>query len=304
MSFLHSTGNSSRRRRLLLGAFVLLLGGLGRGGAPVPAAAAPFVPTAATAPALHQDLPPRSTLLVYNTVQGLLAGDLLHIVTIGRVQADMMAFPPGWPVDGVGTTNTAGRTGELIPDGTAGDLHFWWADPNSPSQAQIYDLRDNNPGNGALFPFIALAVGDPDSSFSWTLDNVDDVHAWLNQQLAAAGIELAGVQLRGRFGQVKTSVSYNLPLTGLDLSGGYVGDAYFRFGDYTPATWTMDGIYAAAPALQPVISTAGNPLHLHGYQPAAMVGGHITAAAAISVTATIWPLDQLVVRRGSLNVGK
>jgi len=87
------------------------------------------------------------------------------------VQSDLAAFPPDWPAEGVGTTNTAGRTGELIPDGTAGDLHFWWADPNSVSQAQIFDLRDSDPGRGARFPFIGLAVGEPGHSFSWTLEN-------------------------------------------------------------------------------------------------------------------------------------
>jgi len=62
----------------------------------------------------------------------------------------------------------------------------------------------------------------------------------------------------------------------------------------------MDGVYASAPALQPIISTAGNPVHLHGYQPDSMLGGHITSAEAIHVTATIYPLDQVLIRRGSV----
>jgi hypothetical protein len=244
------------------------------------------------------------TLLVYNTVQQFLSGDLEHIVTVRRVQGDLAAFPPGWPAEGVGATNTPGRTGELIADGSAAALHFWWADPASPSQAQIFDLSDGDAGSDGQFPFLAVAVGNPDSAFTWEFDNVDDVHGWLKQQLGDAGIELAGIQLRGQFGPVKTTVSYNIPSTGLDLGGGYVGEDYFRFGNYGPATWTMDGVYAAAPSLQPIISTAGNPVHLHGYQPDSMIGGHITSAEAIHVTATIYPLDQVLIRRGSVPVAK
>jgi hypothetical protein len=62
----------------------------------------------------------------------------------------------------------------------------------------------------------------------------------------------------------------------------------------------MNGLYAADPTLQPVISTAGHPLHLHGYQPQTMLGGHVGSASAISVTATVWPLSQVITRSGEL----
>jgi len=74
-----------------------------------------------------------------------------------------------------------------------------------------------------------------------------------------------------------------------------------HFGCYDTATWTIDGLYAADPALQRVVSTAGHPLHLHGYQTETMVGGHVGSATAISVTATIWPLSQVSTRRGELH---
>ncbi|MFQ5859685.1 MAG: hypothetical protein ACE5LU_29165, partial [Anaerolineae bacterium] len=242
------------------------------------------------------------TLLTYNTVERLLAGDLLHTVTITDVRSDLAGYPSDWPVVGVGTTNWIGRNGEMMPDGTAGDLRFWWADPNSASQADIGDLARGQP-TAVGFPFLGLAIGDPSTTITWTLHEVSDVHAWMEERLAASVIDLAGVQLRGQFGPVKTTVAYNIPLTGLDLSGGYVGTDYFRFGEYITATWTINGVYAADPALQRVISTAGHPLHLHGYQPDTMLGGHVGSAKAISVTATIWPLDQMVIRRGKVGVG-
>jgi hypothetical protein len=123
----------------------------------------------------------------------------------------------------------------------------------------------------------------------------------LEEELDASDVDLAGVQLQGQFGPVNTTVVYNIPLTGLDLSGGYVGEDHFRFGEYVTATWTMNGLYAADSALQPVISTAGHPLHLHGYQPEVMLGGHVGNASAISVTATVWPLSQVITRSGKLN---
>lgn len=242
------------------------------------------------------------TLLVYNSCARLLAGDLLHTVTVPEVQGDLARFPAGWPVVGVGTTDWIGRNGELMPDGTAGALHFWWADPASASHAAVHD--DADPGYVAAlhhpvrFPFVALAVGDPRTARTWQIAAVDDVHAWLTAELVAAEIELAGLQLRGRFGLTKTTDSYNIPLSGLDLCGGYVGADHFRFADYPAATWTLNGVYAADPALHALVSVGGQPLHLHGYQPGTMRGGHVGRAAAESVNATVWPLVEILPRRG------
>jgi hypothetical protein len=240
----------------------------------------------------------QATLLTYNTVERLLAGDLLHTTTVDKVQRHLADYPPDWPVVGVGTTDWIGRNGELMPDGTTSDLHFWWADPNSLTQADVKDMADPNVttslGRDVRFPFLGLAIGDPETATTWTLQDVENVHAWLEEKLDASDIDLAGVQLRGQFGLVKTTVAYNIPLTGLDLSGGYVGEDHFRFGEYITATWTMNGLYAADPAMQTVISTPGHPLHLHGYQPETMLGGHVGSASAISVTATVWPLSQVI----------
>lgn len=250
---------------------------------------------AAPGPVAQQSVS-QPTMLVYNTAQGLLAGDLQHAATMASVKQDLQAYPSDWPVVGVGTTNQADGTGELILDGTAGALHFWWADPSSPSQAAVSDLT-LSPASGAIaFPFIALGVADPSTAMTATLDNVDNVHTWLNDQLSAAGISLAAIHLEGTFGDVMTSVSYNIPPTGVDTSGVYSNSDFFHTPAYPSGSWIMDGIYAAAPALQPVVSTAGNPVHLHGYQPGPMLGGHISSASAVNVTATIWPLDQVVVR--------
>src|SRR5207248_7521124 len=125
---------------------------------------------------------------------------------------------------------------------------------------------------------------------------VADIHAFLHQQLLDADLKLAAVRLEGSFGAVMTTVSYNIPPTGIPSGSVYSGDTFFRFGDYPSGSWVMDGVYAVAPALQPVISTSGNPLHLHGYQPAARLGGHIVSAIAADVQATIYPLEEAISR--------
>ncbi len=269
-------------------------------GARLPARAASLPAAGSAGPVSGLAAGQTPSLLVYDTAQGLLAGDLQHAVTVDRVLHDLAAFPPSWSAVGVGTTNQAGRTGELIPDGTAADLHFWWADPSSSSQGSVSDLATVAPASGIEFPFLALGVADAYTPLTWALDGISDVHAWLKDRLGAASMPLAAIQIDGDFGPVMTTVSYNIPPTGIDTSAGYVGAQYFRFGSYDSGTWRMNGVYAAAAALQPVISTAGNPVHLHGYQPGPMLGGHIVSAACTSGIAKIWLLDDLVVQPAPL----
>ena len=66
----------------------------------------------------------RSTLLIYNTVDRLLRGDLFHTVTTADVIDDLAAFPPDLPLVGIGTTNWLKRNGEVIADGTTGSPQF------------------------------------------------------------------------------------------------------------------------------------------------------------------------------------
>jgi hypothetical protein len=244
-----------------------------------------------------------STLLLYSTVERMLSGDMANAVDPETVETDLAAFPPTWIVVGLGTTNQPMRNGELMPDGTVADVDFWWADPSSATEADIIDIA---PDEGEAtpeattaepvdptpeFPFLGLAIANPDSAIVVTAEEVENIHLWLHETLQAEGVTLAGLALEGTFGTVKTSVAYNIPLTGLDLSGGYVGEDTFRFGEYAPAVWHMNGLYAADPELQPVISTAGNAVHLHGYQPDTRLGGHIASAEATDVTVTIFPLE-------------
>jgi hypothetical protein len=242
----------------------------------------------------------RPALLVYDSVQELLAGDLVTSVSVERVRADLDRYPAARPITGVGTTGQPLRTGEVIVTGSVGGAHLWWADPDSPSRAAVSDLLAGSATSAPRLPFLAVGIGDREGMASWKLRDVADVHAWLRDELRAAGIGLAALRVDGRFRAVKTTVSYNIPATGLDLSGGYTGDDYFRFVDYGESDWTLSGVYAAPPALMPLISTPGAPLHLHGVSEPAATGGHITSAAVLAATAHVWPLDEVVARIGTV----
>jgi hypothetical protein len=56
--------------------------------------------------------------------------------------------------------------------------------------------------------------------------------------------------------------------------------------------------YAADPALRLLVAVATAPLHLHGYQPGRRVGGHVGSAGAEEAAVTVWPLVEVLPRRG------
>lgn len=242
---------------------------------------------------------PEATLLVWSSVARLLAGDLSHTVTVPAVQAALTRFPGAWPVVGVGTTDWDGRNGEMMPDGRADALHFWWADPRSRSHAALHD--DADPayvaalGHAVRFPFLALAVGDPAAARTIELGTAPDLHAALTERLAALRLDLAGVQVRGRLGAAHTTDAANLPRAHHELCGAPHLGLRLRAVDYAPGEWVVNGLYAAAPAWQETVSQPDAPLHLHGYQPATMRGGHLHAAPSEAVRITVWPLPQTAV---------
>ncbi|MFN8379639.1 MAG: hypothetical protein U0452_13315 [Anaerolineae bacterium] len=250
----------------------------------------------------------RSTSIIYNTVDRVLRGDMFHTVTRSTVIADMAAYPPDWPVVGVGTTNWLKRHGEVIVEGTAGELRFLWSDPNSEPEALVLDLRREKPEDGLVTPqfgvddnepnfaFLALAICNPASAFTLDLGPVENAHLALRAQLEAQNLGVAGVQLGGSFDRVRFTAAYHLPLTGIDLSKGHVGDDYFRTGETVDSEWVMSGLYAANPSLHPLFSVPNVPLHLHGYSLGERRGGHINSAAAGHVVATIWPVDDLTMK--------
>lgn len=253
----------------------------------------------------------RSCLLVYNTVDRLLRGDLFHTVTTADVIDDLAAYPAENLLLGIGTTSWLRRNGEVIAEGTTLSPKFLWADPESSPVGQVIDVCWQRPSASgtalvtprlddndqqANFPFLALAVCDPASALHFDIANQPNTHDWLIGELTRLNVGVAGVQFRGKFGQVDTTDAFNVPLGGLDLSKGYAGDQFFRFSHYQSDEWLMNGIFAANPSLQSFISVTNHPLHLHGYRSHERDGGHIVRAELIEASVTVWPLDDLILR--------
>ncbi|MBK9749928.1 MAG: acetolactate decarboxylase [Chloroflexi bacterium] len=255
----------------------------------------------------------RSALLAYNTVDRLLRGDLFHTVTTADVIEDLADYPADYPIIGIGTTSWLRRNGEVIVEGTPQLPALLWADPEGKDVGEILDLCRQHPSatgtplitprvddddEQANFPFLAITVCDPAQVLHWDAIDIPagNTHEWLIAELTTRNVGVAGVHIEGRFGVVETTDAYNVPLGGVDLSHGYKNEDVFRFARYEADTWVMKGIFAANPSLQPFISVTGKPLHLHGYRREAREGGHIVSAQIVSVSVTVYPVDDLILR--------
>src|SRR5215470_19164909 len=149
----------------------------GSGAAAGALALAPLLAAPPAAAQTTRSIEPQSTMLIYTNTNPLASGDFSHVVTLRMVQNQLATFPADWLVSGVGATDWETNVGEVLPRGTAGDLPFWWADPGSPSQADVLDLRADPRGPNAHFQFLGMAIGNPADATSFDMKDVPDVHA-------------------------------------------------------------------------------------------------------------------------------
>lgn len=254
---------------------------------------------------LAQDAEPAEpTLLVYSSIERLYAGTTEPTLPLADAQAAVDAYPPEWSVVGVATTSL---TGEVIVDGTVEDTRYWWAEPTTDTESTLYELNERDEAGDPEatpavvddpaheFPFLALSLADAESAITIEGEDIENLHVWVIEQLQAQDVPLAGVHIEGDFSVVNTSVAHHFPPTGFFLVDGRVSEEIFHYINYEdPAAWIIDGVYAADEEGQLIISLPGVPLHLHGYQQDAPIGGHIQRATAEQVTLTIYPLSTIV----------
>ncbi len=258
----------------------------------------------------------RSLILAYNTVERLLKGDYFHFSSVEDVLGDLESFDRDWPILGIGTTNWYRRNGEAIVAGTAGEPRLLWADPNSEPVGRILDLLAENPDHleelkspfvgedesKPQFPFIALAICNPESKSTTTIPAGAKVHDWAIERFATENIGLAAIQVHGTLLNVKSTAAYHLPLGGVDLKQGYAEDSIFKFIEVDSGTWNLQGLFAVNPTIQEVLSVPGIPLHLHGYEIENRIGGHINQAIATETTEiTIFPIQDINIRIRNLD---
>ena len=248
----------------------------------------------------------RSCLLVYNTVDRLLRGDLFHTVTTADVIEDLAGYSDDNPLVGIGTTSWLRRNGEVIAEGTTRSPKFLWADPESSPVGQVIDVCWQRPSsNGPLlvtprldandqqanFPFLALAVCDPANVLHWDIAHTADAHEWLIAELTRLNVGVAGIQFRGSLVRSIRRMLTTFRLAGLISAMAIRVISFSISAHYQSDEWLINGVFAANPSLQPFISVANHPLHLHGYRSQERDGGHIVRAEVIEASVTVWPLD-------------
>ena len=260
----------------------------------------------------------RSTLLAFNTVERLLRGDFFHCVTVADVRTSLAEFPPNWPLVGLGTTNWRGRHGELIVDGDAGAPRFLWADPDAAPGASIVALDSRAPvARGDLlasvdisvddtvprFPFAAVAVCDPLGPHErWTLGDGEDALDAVATRCRDSNIGLAALRVSGDMRDVDYQVMCHIPIGGIADDRLPIARKERRIG----ASWMADGIFAANPTIQSVVSDGVASVHLHARTTSDGVdGGHVNRAVAGGRTVVdLWPLYELVIRIRDLDVAQ
>jgi alpha-acetolactate decarboxylase len=255
-------------------------------------------------------------LFCYNTVERLLRGDFYHTVDWDSASAALTRFPGDWPLIGIGTTNWFKRNGETIVQGTVAQPQVFWSDPEGEKPMQVINLQEQNPSAAgpalrspsadnsnttAAFPFLAVAVAQPDTVLTWDCPTTENLHQWIQEKLAESNIGLAAVFIEGPCSHVRFASAFYLPLEGLKLSDGYNAKNNLKLSEHEQGYWSIGGIYAANPTLQNIISVEGLPLHLHGYEKQSRLGGHITQIKTSGCSVKVWPIKDLVMELKNLD---
>ena len=237
----------------------------------------------------------RSVLLAFNTVERLMKGDFFHCVTSRDVVAALETFDPSWAVVGLGTSNHAGRHGELFVDGTASEPRLLWADPEGTPAAVLGSIDDADP-----LPFVAAAVCDPEAGpLRWELTDGEPIHVAVADRCANANVGLAALRLRGELHDVTYQVMCHIPVGGVAQHRPAVA----RQAHENVGPWEALGVYAANPTIQAVVSHGVASVHLHARSGAPLHGGHLNRAlAGASTVVEAWPIGELVVRIRDLDV--
>lgn len=260
----------------------------------------------------------RSCLLLYNTVERLLRGDLFHCVDIDQLNNDLKDYPEQWNLVGLGTSNWYERNGELVIAGVSGSPDYMWGDPlSTPLPGKLVDLGRSTPELVDLlktpvegqdptlpyFPFAAVGLCPPDDRRTWEIPADTYIHTWIEDRITEENIGLAAVYMDAVFDDVAYTTMCNIPLGGLALSEGYSGDDTFNFGAIDDECWDLRGIVAINPTIQNMVSLTDHPLHLHGFSTEAGIGGHVnTARTREASTLSVWPLKDLVLKINDLDV--
>jgi len=237
----------------------------------------------------------RNRAFFFNTYSDFLRGDHWQWISSEEVSRRLYVYPERFLVMGMGNVSWPERMSETIVEGTIKRINYRWADPEYP-----YKLKNIQDGP---FPWLHVAVVDPDTVLEARLEKTPDLHRSLMEKFRREGIEMCAVEVEAETKHVEYTVTYRIPKTGLDLSVEQGRAAYFRaFQDEGDSIWTMKGIYIDETVAPSCGIPPGQPLMLVGYNQGTLHAGLIKMARIQGATVRYYPVKKFEIFKSDLTV--
>jgi len=221
-----------------------------------------------------------TTLIAYNTVNGILAGNIWEYTTQDVLQQRLRNFPLNWPVFLMGTSLNYYHIGELVGFGTVGRPEFYWNNPEYP-----YDSR---PIGREKLGVAALMICDPEDRMELLIPAGVNLHQEIIRQLNERGINLAAIHAEGTFKELTYSIAFNIEKKGIDPKN--LSSFTSVYQEPAPSDWRLMGVLATDPQTQPLLTYGGIPCHLHGIQQYGLIGGHMVKVVPDQVRVSVYPI--------------
>ncbi len=237
----------------------------------------------------------RNRAFFFNTYSDFLRGDHWQWISSEKVGRRLYVYPERFLVMGMGNVGWPERMAETIVEGTIKSINYRWADPEYP-----YKLKNIQDGP---FPWLHVAVVDPDTVLEAGLERTPDLHKSLIEKFRREGLEMCAVEVEAETRHVEYTVTYRIPKTGLDLSVGGGRAAYFRaFQEEGESVWTMKGIYIDETVAPSCGIPPGQPLILVGYNQRTLHAGLIKMARIQGAKVRYYPVNKFEIFKSDLTI--
>ncbi len=232
-----------------------------------------------------------TTLIAYNTIGAILAGNIWEYSTQEMLLDRLPAFPPQNPFYLIGTTLENFRIGELVGFGTVARSEFYWCNPEYP-----YDSRHLAQQKLGV---AAMLICDPEDRIDLEIPAGVNLHQEIVRQLQERRIDLAAIYVQGTFREVTYSIAFNIDKTGINRKDTSTFTNVYQETELFD--WRFTGVLANDPKTGPLLTYGGSPLHLHGMQMRGKIGGHIVKIVpAEKVVAAVYPISRTEVNLADL----
>ena len=236
-----------------------------------------------------------SRLLVFNKLGDLLKGDTWESITQEELGRYFFIYPERYNVLGIGTTNQPYRMGEILVRGPITQPLFSWINPEYP-----YRIR---PAHEGEYPWIQLALYDPEKRRNWVLEDTKNLHEELIARLRRAGISLCALSIEAVARKVEYSLTVRIPEMDLDPECRLEKEKYSKaYRDDSRSRWLFTGIFADDEFTAKCGMPPGQPLLLVGYNRDTDRGGLVKSATLDSARVQYNEIESLQVFESDLKV--